>query len=158
MEGPFPFTTRIRVRFAETDAQSVAHHANYLVWFEAARVEFLERFAGGYPALREHGIEAVVTEAHVHYGAAARFDDRLLLHARCGHVRGARFRFEYLLESEDGARVAHGWTGHATVDARTFRPTRVPDWLVEALEAATGAGSRAPEEAPAASSAPAPAA
>ena len=60
MEGPYPFTARIRVRFAETDAQGVAHHANYLVWFEAARVEFLERFAGGYPALREHGIDAVV--------------------------------------------------------------------------------------------------
>ena len=154
MEGPFPFTTRIRVRFAETDAQSVAHHANYLVWFEAARVEFLERFAGGYPALREHGIEAVVTEAHVDYGAAARFDDRLLLHARCGHVRGARFRFEYLLEREDGARVAHGWTGHATVEAGTFRPTRVPDWLVEALEVATGAASQA-RAAAEASSAPA---
>jgi acyl-CoA thioester hydrolase len=151
MEGPFPFTTRIRVRFAETDAQAVAHHANYLVWFEAARVEFLERFAGGYPALREHGIEAFVTEAHVYYGAAARFDDRLLLHARCGRVRGARFRFEYLLEREDGARVAHGWTGHATVDARTFRPTRVPDWLIELLEAATAAASQVPPEAAVAS-------
>ena len=97
--------------------------------------------------LREHGIEAVVTEAHVHYGAAARFDDRLLLHARCAHARGARFRFEYLLEREDGARVAHGWTGHATVDARTFRPTRVPDWLVEALEAATGAVTQVSPEA-----------
>ena len=83
----------------------------------------------------------------MHYGAAARFDDRLLLHARCGDVRGARFRFEYLLEREDGTRVAHGWTGHATVEARTFRATRVPDWLVEALEAATGAASQAPPEA-----------
>ncbi|MBV8079429.1 MAG: acyl-CoA thioesterase, partial [Actinobacteria bacterium] len=47
MEG-FAFATSVRVRFADTDAQGIAHHANYLVWFEVARVEFLERYAGGY--------------------------------------------------------------------------------------------------------------
>lgn len=141
MEG-FPFTTRIRVRFAETDAQGVAHNASYLVWFEVARVEFLERFAGGYPALREHGIEAFVTEAHVRYGVPARFDDRLALHARCVDVRGARFRFEYLLERE-GAQVADGWTRHACVDARRHRPTRVPEWLADAMARAQ-ASARSP--------------
>jgi acyl-CoA thioester hydrolase len=128
----FPFETEIRVRFAETDAQGVAHNAAYLVWFEVARVEFLERFAGGYPALRGQGIEAFVTEAHVRYGAPARFDDRLRLQARCVDVRGARFRFEYLLD-RDGERVADGWTTHACVDARTLRPVRVPSWLAEAI-------------------------
>lgn len=125
----------MRVRFAETDAQGVAHNASYLVWFEVARVEYLERFAGGYPALRKRGIEAFVTEAHVRYGAPARFDDRLALHARCVDVRGARFRFEYLLERE-GERVADGWTAHACVDAATFRPTRVPGWLAESISRA----------------------
>ncbi|MEX2210157.1 MAG: thioesterase family protein [Gaiellaceae bacterium] len=128
----FSFSTQIRVRFAETDAQGVAHNAAYLVWFEVARVEFLERYAGGYPALREHGIEAFVTEAHVSYGVPARFDDRLTLHARCVDVRGARFRFEYRLE-RDGELVAEGWTAHACVDAATHRPTRVPEWLAEAM-------------------------
>jgi acyl-CoA thioester hydrolase len=131
----YPFSTEIRVRFAETDAQGVAHNSSYLIWFEVARVEFLERFAGGYPALRERGVEAFVTEAHVRYGAPARFDDRLLLHARCVDVRGARFRFEYLLERGDDL-VAAGWTAHACVDAGTFRPTRVPAWLVDALAGA----------------------
>ena len=134
----FSFSTEVRVRFAETDAQAVAHNAAYLVWFELARVEYLERFAGGYPALRERGIEAFVTEAHVRYGAPARFDDRLTLHARCGEVRGARFRFEYRLE-RDGALVAEGWTTHACVDAATHRPTRVPDWLADAIARAEGA-------------------
>lgn len=140
----FPFTTEIRVRFAETDAQGVAHNASYLVWFEVARVEFLERFAGGYPALRERGIEAFVTEVHVRYGAAARFDDRLALHARCVDVRGARFRFDYLLE-RGGERVADGWTAHACVDARTHRPTRVPDWLAAAMERSAAAAASRPE-------------
>jgi acyl-CoA thioester hydrolase len=131
----FRFTTAVRVRFAETDAQRVAHNAAYLVWFEVARVEYLERFAGGYPALRERGIEAFVTEANVRYGVPARFDDRLAVHARCGDVRGARFRFEYVIERA-GERVADGWTAHACVDARTLRATRVPEWLATAIAAA----------------------
>jgi len=131
----FSFSTTIRVRFAETDAQGVAHNASYLVWFEVARVEYLERYAGGYPALREHGVEAFVTEAHIRYGAPAHFDDRLDLHARCVDVRGARFRFEYLLE-RDGTLVAEGWTAHACVDGTTHRPSRVPGWLAEAIATA----------------------
>ena len=131
MDG-FRFATELRVRFAETDAQGVAHNATYLVWFEVARVDYLAAHAGGYPALRERGIEAFVVEANVRYGVPARFDDRLTIHARCGDVRGARFRFEYAIE-RDGERVAAGWTRHACVDARTLRPTRVPSWLAEAI-------------------------
>ncbi len=132
---PFPFTTEIRVRFAETDAQGIAGNAVYLVWFELARVEYLARFAGGYQALRDQGIEALVTEAHVRYGAPARFDDVVRIHARCLDVRGARFRYEYLLE-RDGERIADGWTTHACVDARTLRPTRLPEWLRQAIATA----------------------
>jgi acyl-CoA thioester hydrolase len=135
VEGRFPFETDIRVRFAETDAQGIAHNASYLVWFEVARVEFLERFAGGYPALRARGVEAFVTEAHVRFGVPAHFDDRLRLRARCTDVRGARFRFEYLL-TRDTDRIADGWTSHAMVDASTLRPTRVPAWLAAAIAAA----------------------
>jgi acyl-CoA thioester hydrolase len=136
----FPFSTEVRVRFAETDAQGVANNATYLVWFELARVAYLARFAGGYQHLRDQGIEALVTEAHVRYGTPARFDDVVAIHARCVHVRGARFRYEYLLE-RDGERIADGWTAHACVDARTFLPTRVPEWLRSAIATAEGQGS-----------------
>jgi acyl-CoA thioester hydrolase len=133
----FRFQTEVRVRFAETDAQGIAHHATYLVWFEVARIEYLERFRGGYPALREGGIEALTTEVHVRYRDAARFDDRLTVKARAGHLRGARFRFEYVVE-RDGEAIADGWTAHACVDATTHRPTRVPAWLAEEIATAEG--------------------
>ena len=45
MDG-FRFSTEIRVRFAETDAQAIAHNASYLVWFEVARVEYLRDTLG----------------------------------------------------------------------------------------------------------------
>src|SRR5207302_10247967 len=117
----FNFSTEIVVRFAETDAQGVAHNAAYLVWYEVARIDYLARFRGGYRGLQEEGYEALTTESHVRYLAPVRFDDRLTIHARCSGVRGARFRFDYAVERDDAAVVADGWTLHAVVDRRTFR-------------------------------------
>jgi len=131
----FRFETEVRVRFAETDAQGVAHNAVYLVWFEIARIDYLERFRGGYPTIRDEGIEALTIESHVRYLSAARFDDRLKIRCACGELRGARFRFDYALE-RDGQAIADGWTQHACVDATTHRPRRVPEWLVEAIATA----------------------
>ena len=133
MEG-YTFRTDVRVRFAETDAQGIAHHSNYLVWFELTRVAYLAEYAGGYNALRDEGYEATVVEAHVRYLVPARFDEVIRIWTRCTDVRGARFRYEYLLERvADGVRIADGWTSHACVDARTLRPTRLPQWLIEAV-------------------------
>jgi acyl-CoA thioester hydrolase len=128
----FRFATEVRVRFAETDAQGVAHNSAYLVWFEIARIDYLARFRGGYPELRAEGIEALTIESHVRYLAPARFDDRLMIRCACGELRGARFRFDYAIE-RDGQDVADGWTRHACVDAMTHRPRRLPEWLVEAI-------------------------
>ena len=46
--------------------------------------------------LQQYHPEALTTESHVRYAAPAYFDDRLRIHARCGELRGARFRFEYV--------------------------------------------------------------
>jgi acyl-CoA thioester hydrolase len=131
----FRFETEVRVRFAETDAQGIAHNSVYLVWFEIARIDYLARFRGGYPGLRANGIEALTTESHVRYVSAARFDDHLTVKARCGDLRGARFRFDYAVEL-DGRLVADGWTSHACVDAVTHRPTRLPPWLADEIVSA----------------------
>ena len=113
------------------------------MWFEVARVEYLREFAGGYQALRDHGIEALVLESHCRYLQPAKFDDLLHVHARCLGMRGARFRYEYAVVRDDGALVADGYTEHACVDARTFKPTRVPEWLRAAVAAAEAAASPA---------------
>ena len=132
----FSFSTDVTVRFAETDAQGIAHHASFVVWLEVARVAYLDRYAGGYQSIRDSGLEALTTEVHLRYHEAAYFDERLTVWARCVGVRGARFRYEYVVERADGARVAEGWTGHAIVDGKTLAPTRVPPWLAEAIATA----------------------
>jgi acyl-CoA thioester hydrolase len=131
MEG-YRFATDVVVRFAETDAQGIAHHASFVVWLEVARVGYLAEHAGGYRAIQERGVEALTTEVNVRYHRAARFDDQLRVWARCVDLRGARFRYEYVVE-RDGDVVADGSTSHAIVDRVTHRPIRLPQWFVEAV-------------------------
>lgn len=135
----FRFSTEVRVRFSETDAQGVVHNAVYLDWFEIARVAYLARFRNGYRGLREEdGVDATTVESHVRYRTPAVFDDVVRVHARVREVRGARFSFEYVLErtNEPPGAVADGWTSHACIDSRTHRPTRMPGWLAEAIREA----------------------
>ena len=139
MEG-FAFSTDVRIRFAETDAQGIAHHASFVVWLEVARVAYLERNAGGYRAIRERGIEALTTEVHVRYHRAAYFDETITIWTRCTDLRGARFSYEYRLE-RDGELVADAYTRHATVERDTNLPTRVPEWLAAAIATAESSAS-----------------
>jgi acyl-CoA thioester hydrolase len=134
MDG-FRFSTDLSVRFSETDAQGVVHNAVYLVWFEIARIAYLAQFPGGYQGLVEQGVDATTTEAHVRYLDGTRFGDELRIHVRATDLRGARFRFEYVIErtGEPGGNVADGWTAHACINAETLRPTRMPAWLAEAI-------------------------
>jgi acyl-CoA thioester hydrolase len=133
----FSFSTDVRIRFAETDAQGIAHHASFVVWLEVARVAYLERHAGGYQAIRERGIEALTTEVHVRYHRAAYFDELLTVWTRCVDLRGARFTYEYRIV-RGGELVADGHTRHATVERESYRPTRVPAWLASAIATAEG--------------------
>jgi acyl-CoA thioester hydrolase len=136
VEG-FNFATDLTVRFSETDAQGIANNAVYLNWFEVARIAYLARFPGGYRGLIQQGVEALTIEAQVRYLAPCGFDDELRIHTRATELRGARFRFEYVIEraSEPKATIAEGWTAHACVDATTLRPTRMPAWLAEGIAA-----------------------
>jgi acyl-CoA thioester hydrolase len=146
----YNFSTEILVRFAETDAQGIAHHAAFVVWLEVARVAYLSEHAGGYLAIQAQGLEALTTEVDVRYHRAAYFDDRLRIWTRCVDIRGARFRYEYAIERPHpdgtGELVAEGATAHATVDRTTRRPTRVPASFAEAVARAESAPARAPAQ------------
>jgi acyl-CoA thioester hydrolase len=136
----FRFSEDLRVRFSETDAQGIANNAVYLNWFEVARVAYLARFRGGYKGMIEDGFEAVTLETHVRYRAPCRFDDqlRIWVHVADPAKLRARFRFEYLIErlNDPEGPVADGWTSHATVDAASLAPVRMPGWLADEIRAA----------------------
>jgi acyl-CoA thioester hydrolase len=143
LTGPGPESTAsgfthghtIRVRYAETDAMGVVYYANYLTYFEVARVEYLRAAGIRYRDLEDGGTVAAVVAAHVNYHAPAKFDDELRLWTRCASMGKVRFRIEYEIRREaDGALVASGYTEHALLAHGTLRPVRIPEWVRAGIE------------------------
>lgn len=122
----------LRVRFAETDQMGVAHHSAYVVWFEAARVEWLRERGMDYRALEGAGVSLAVSALSVHYHQATRFDDELAVHAEMTELKSRRVRYRYLI-TRGGERVATGETLH-TPTGRSGRVARLPSAWLTALE------------------------
>ena len=123
------FVHRVRVRFAETDAMGIVHHAAYLPYLEEARVAYLDAIGHPYAVVRAEGIDFAVLEAFVRYLAPLRFDDRVDVHLAIAATTRATFQLAYLL-TVDGSPCSTGVTVHGCVDP-TGRPVRMPAWLRE---------------------------
>ncbi|MCU1323626.1 MAG: 4-hydroxybenzoyl-CoA thioesterase [Acidobacteriaceae bacterium] len=119
--------TRIRVRYAETDQMGVVYHANYLVWFEVGRVEFMRVRGLNYKEMeQEEGCMIAVVEANARYRSPARYDDELVIETTLTSVRGAVVRFEYkVVRSADGVLLCEGHTVHVVV-GRDMKRRRLP--------------------------------
>jgi acyl-CoA thioester hydrolase len=114
-----------RVSFHETDAMGVVHHANYLRFFEQARVIWLEEHDRPYADYIAMGLHFAVTRAEIDHLLPARFDDRLVITTWADWVRGASLRMAYLVDCE-GQRLASGATEHAAFDIEEGRVRRIP--------------------------------
>jgi acyl-CoA thioester hydrolase len=124
------FTSRLRVRFGETDAMGVANNAAYLQYFEIGRIEFLRAAGHSYADVHNGGIDMVVAEAGIRYLKPLMFDDEFAVECELTDLSRASFRFVYTLTRDD-ATVATGFTRHACVNRASMRPVRVPEWLRE---------------------------
>ena len=122
--------TRVRVRYAETDQMGVVYHANYLVWFEVGRVEFIRQLGLNYKRMEvEEGCGIAVVDAHVRYKAPARYDDELVIQTQLIAARGAVIRFGYrILRVEDGLLLCEGETVHVVVDNEMKRRSLPPKY------------------------------
>jgi len=123
---PVP-ASRVRVRYADTDQMGVTYHANYLVWFEVGRTDWLRHHGWTYRDMEQDGIQLPVIEAFCRYLVPARYDDELEVHTRATLLTPVRVRFDYELRvSASGTLSATGYTVHAALGA-SGRPCRLPD-------------------------------
>ncbi len=125
-------TMTFHVRYAETDAMRVAHHANYLVWFEMGRAAFCRERGIDYGAMEtERGLFLPIVEAHCRYVSPARYDDLLTLSVWCKEATKRTLRFGYLLK-RDATLLAEGETYQILVD-NAGRPRTLPPDLAERM-------------------------
>jgi acyl-CoA thioester hydrolase len=119
-------SSKLRVRYAETDQMGVAYHGNYFAWFEVGRTDLLRTLGLTYRELESRDVRLPIIETHVRYRRPALYDDLLEIRTRLVDMTGVRLRFEYEVRREaEDAPLAEAMTAHAAVDAKG-RPRRLP--------------------------------
>ena len=126
-------SVEIRVRYAETDAMGVVYHANYLPWFEMARIALFDKIGISYRSLEEQGYLLPVLEAHLKYIAPARFDDVVKVTVLMDEMPRVRIRVKYTVEL-GGRVITTGETLHAFMD-RDARAVKPPPLVIDTLAA-----------------------
>ena len=99
------------MRYAETDQMGVVYHANYLVWCEMGRTDFIRRLGVTYAEMERNGVSLAVTELSARFHAAARYDELIRVHTILADVRSRMIVFDYV--------VSNAETEQRLVSART---------------------------------------
>jgi acyl-CoA thioester hydrolase len=120
--------TTVRVRYAETDQMGLVYYANYFIYFEIGRVEYMRQRGVAYKEMEiQDDSFIVVAEANCRYRRPARYDDQLRIRTRVAEVRRRTIRFAYeIVETGSGTLLATGETLHVVCDSKG-RPKALPD-------------------------------
>jgi acyl-CoA thioester hydrolase len=105
----------------------VVYYANYFVWFEVARTDWLRDAGWSYREMEADGYALPVTDAHCEYKQPARYDDEIEVRTSGALLSPVRVEFTYdVVRPADSATLATGRTVHASLD-RAGRPCRLPE-------------------------------
>jgi len=114
-------SSKITVRYQETDQMGIVHHSVYPVWYEVARTDFCKEMGFSYLQMEQIGIMTPIYEVHSHYKSPARYDDVLTVQTKVKRLTPYRIEFYYEIYKENQL-IHYGETIHVWVDAGGFKP------------------------------------
>jgi len=121
----------LRVRFCETDLMGIVHHANYLAYLEAGRVDWLRKRGVTYADWAAHGRHLPVVDCSMRFRAPARFDDVIEIETRLSELGAVSLRYDYTV-TRAGVLLADGSTRLASVND-SHKLTRFTDEMLDVL-------------------------
>ena len=115
-----------RVRYGETDRMGVVYHAEYLVWCEMGRTEYIRSLGMSYAEMERRGVPLAVAEASIRYHAPARYDDLIQVSTVLTRLGSRGLTFDYAITHADsGLRLASASTTLVALDP-AGRATTIP--------------------------------
>jgi len=129
-QEPRVIESSFHVRYAETDAMGVVHHAGYLVYFEEARSHYMRELGNDYADIESCGFRLPVSEVGLRYLDSLRYGDKVRVRAWVEENKSRRIRFAYeVCKDGDAAIFVTGFTNHIWTD-RNGQVTRAPEqWI-----------------------------
>lgn len=129
----FTNTTRIRVRYGETDQMGYMYYGNYAQFYEVGRVEMLRSLGLTYSSMEASGVMMPVLEMKCKYLKPALYDEEISIKVTMKKMPAVKIFFEYELYNEAGTLINQGETLLAFINMATKRPCLPPQDFLDAL-------------------------
>jgi acyl-CoA thioester hydrolase len=125
----FQSTTKVRVRYAETDQMGYCYYGNYAQYYEVARVEALRSLGISYKNLEAQGYLLPVSDFNIKYILPAFYDEELSVKCKINELTNFKIKFKYEIHNTNGDLLNFGSTTLVFVDKQTKKPVNCPDFL-----------------------------
>lgn len=123
-----------RVRYAETDQMGVVHHANYALYLEMGRTEWLRKLGISYKEMEAEGVMLPVISMNLNFKKSAYYDELIKVKTKLKKRPLVKIEFDYQIENQQGEILATASTVLAFIDMKTKRPVKCPDYILDKLQ------------------------
>ncbi|QJP35845.1 acyl-CoA thioesterase [Nonlabens sp. Ci31] len=125
-----PVTINITPRYSETDQMGIIHHANYLIYLEQARLEWLSQLGFSYVKMEEEGVLLPVYNIDIKYKNPIKFGEEIYVRISLQSKPTTRVVFDYEIVNQKNQICAVCELTLVFTDAQTFRPRKpIPEFL-----------------------------
>jgi len=108
-----------KTNYYETDQMGIIHHANYIHYFEEARVDFVEKIGYPYEKSCNLGIDFGLLSVNCEYKKMVRFGDIIEIYPSISQISGARMTVNYkIIDHKSRELKATGSSSHFYYDTK----------------------------------------
>lgn len=129
----YTHSTKIRVRYSETDQMGYVYNGNYAQYYEVGRVEMLRSLGMTYGKMEETGIMLPLLELKSKFIKPAYYDQEITIKTYVKELPGIRMLFDYELFNEKEELINIGATTLVFFDMVKKKPCPPPDYFLERI-------------------------
>ena len=130
----FTSSTKIRVRYGETDQMGYMYYGNYAEFYEVGRVEMLRSLGLSYRAMEEFGVMMPVLGMHCRYIKPAKYDEEITIKVTISKMPSTRIIFHYELYNENDVLINKAETLLIFVNIKSGRPCMAPQYFLDKIK------------------------
>ena len=126
-------STKLRVRYGETDQMGIVYYGNYPQYIEQGRTEWLRELGFSYKWMEANNVHLPVVNLNIDYKAPALYDDVLTITTELAKIPTYKIEFLYEIYNQEGKLLITASTALAFVNSTTKKLMKAPDYLLEKL-------------------------
>lgn len=127
--------TEVRIRYADTDQMKFAYNGKYFEYFEVGRTEMMRKVGLPYKVIEENNFYMPVIETKIQFFSPAFYDETLIIETRVEKLPASKVHIDHIVKSKErDIIICEGYVELAFLDARTNKPTRAPNFFIDAIK------------------------